>query len=94
MPKVKQLNGSAGQLGGVVELRELTVGQWLALQGDRNEGESEQEASFRLLSQMLHVDGEPIGWDRLSMLGIGEVQPMMEELNAMMGLGEEPTGNA
>ena len=95
MAKVKHLNGTSGlaHLGKVVEVRELTVGQWLALQRDLADAD-EQTKSFRMLANMLYVDDQPIGWDRLAALGLSEIAPAMDALNEMMGGAEGDEGNA
>jgi hypothetical protein len=90
MPKVQKLNGAMGDLGSVVELHELTVGQWLEMQEEML-ALNDQERSFRMLARMVQVDGAPLGWDRLQTLGISDVQQALECLNEIMG-GEE--GNA
>jgi hypothetical protein len=88
MPKVQKLNGTLGNLGKVVELRELTVGQWLAMQkAAPAEPEEGLESTLRLLSQMLYIDGQPVGWERLMGLGMTDMNAAMDQLNKLMGTG-------
>lgn len=89
MTKKVKLNGALGQLGREVELRDLSVGQWLELQRDDY---GENEYSMRLLAMMMHIDGQPIGWDRLLTLGMSDIQPAIGKLNTMLGGGDEGNG--
>ena len=83
MARVKHLNGALGQLGKVVELRELTVGQWLELQKS-GAADNEQEQSLRMLALSLYVDGKPIGWEALMGLGMSVVTPALSAMTELM----------
>jgi len=90
MPQVIALTkGRASKLGKVVEVRELTVEQWMA------RGENAPTDGLNLLADMLYIDGVQVGRDRLMQLGINEVQGAMEALNTILGNDEEDaSGNA
>lgn len=89
MPQVIALTkGRASKLGTVVEVRELTVEQWVA------RGDDAPTDGLSLLADMLYIDGVVVGKDRLNKLGINEVQGAMEALNTILGNDEDTSGNA
>jgi hypothetical protein len=92
MPIVERITkGRAAKLGQVVEVRELTVEQWL-----KRVEEGRESDGISMLADMLYVDGAPIGDERLRQLGFGEIQGPMNAMNRIMGSGEDEDdeGNA
>ena len=88
MPEVIQITtGRASKLGTVVEVREMTVEQWLA----RNENENASNDGISMLADMLYIDGVPVGMERLLKLGFQEIQEPMRILNNL--IGEDKSGN-
>jgi hypothetical protein len=88
MPQVIQITtGRTAKLGKVVEVREMTVEQWLARPEDA------PSDGINLLKDMLYIDGDPIGHDRLMKLGMGEMQGALNVLNEILGQ-EDDSGNA
>ena len=88
MPEVIQITtGRASKLGAVVEVREMTVEQWLA----RNENENASNDGISMLADMLYIDGKPVGMERLLKLGFQEIQEPMRILNKL--IGEDQSGN-
>jgi hypothetical protein len=85
MPIVERITtGRAAKLGKVVEVRELTVEQWLKRVDDGRESDG-----ISMLADMLYVDGVPIGDERLRQLGFGEIQGPMGAMNRIMGSNED-----
>lgn len=87
MRKSIKLNGSAKVFGDNAEVRELTVGEWLAAQTEDKDC-SDSEVSFRMLARMLYVDGQPIGWEKLMGYGLSEVQPALDAMGKFL-IGED-----
>jgi len=88
MPQVIHITkGRTSKLGNVVEVRELTVEQWLAR--DQNAPSD----GIHLLEDMLYIDGEPIGHDRLMKIDMTEMQGALDALNKILG-SEDESGNA
>ena len=89
MPKILKIDAPA--LGADVELREQTVGEWLQsqeqMERERAAGGDDSQAggSMRMLADVLYIDGQKVGWERLKTFGIFEVQPAMSQLNALLG---------
>lgn len=88
MPAIKRLTGRAASLGKVVELREMTVGQWKKHRKSQSDDMNPLDASLTMLGEMLYVDGAPIG-AKLDDIGFGEMQEAMAAMNEMLGIGEE-----
>lgn len=82
MPKVIYIPNCP--LGNVVELRELTVGQWLEVQSTPH---SDNEAGLAFLARMLYIDGEPVGWDRLQGFGMSSVSPLLGKVGEILNSG-------
>lgn len=98
MPAIKKLTGRAAGLGKIVEIREMTVGQWMRFRKENPEKEDATEAdnmqrSLDMLAMMLYVDGAPIGAERLENIGMGEMQDAMQSMNSLMGYSEGDEGN-
>jgi hypothetical protein len=95
MLKVIRLESLDQELGGVVELREPTMDQFLAIQketaGVEDEGGTSQ--SMLYLGRMIHVNGEPLGRERLGSLGMSVVLPLLPLINEMFPQGGDE-GNA
>lgn len=92
MPKV--LTIEAPNLGALVELREQTVGEWLISQEQAATDSSPAQGTMRMLADVLYIDGQRVGWDRLQSMGIFEVQPALSQLNTLLGGREDdPAGN-
>lgn len=72
---------------GVAEVRELTAGDWLALQEDLSGDDSENRRSMQILARSLHINGSPIGWDTLMGVGMSSVGAALEAMNEVMGAG-------
>ena len=88
MPIVERITeGRAAKLGQVVEVRELTVEQWL-----KRVEEGREIDGASLLADMLFIDGVPIGDERLRTLGFSEIQGPLNAMNRIMS-GEDEEGN-
>ena len=79
-------DGPLSKLGTTVDVRSMTVGQFVDMQKLED---SDQASGFRMLSMMLHIDGAPIGWERLCELPMSDVRPALDLVNIAMGSSSE-----
>lgn len=77
-------------LGAVVELRELSVGQWRAVQKQLKD-DDDSAIVLRYMAEMLHIDGVKVGWDALQELGMSEATTLMPLVTAMLSGEQEET---
>ena len=72
-------------LGAVVELRELTMDDFMAVQKETAKQEDGVETSMQYLARILHVDGNPVGREALGRYGMSDVLPLIERMNELFG---------
>ena len=82
-------------LGAVVELRELTMDAFMAVQ-QKNKGipeEDTMETSMNYLAHMLYIDGQPVTRAQLGGYPMTAVMALFTEMNELLGgdtdVGEE-----
>ena len=83
MTRIVTIENSA--LGDKVELRDLTVRQWRAIQKAELD---DDEAGLEMLSYMLYVDGENVGKERLYDMPMFDVLPLLGKVNDFLSHGE------
>lgn len=86
--EMKTIKIENSTLGDNVEVRELTVGQWVRIQ---NLSKDEGTIILNYVAEMLHIDGQPIGWDSLSAMPMSQINQIIPK---MMTLIEREEGNA
>ncbi len=67
-----------------VELKELNMDQFIAVQreiAELDEEKDSHEISLKYLSRMLHVGGQPVGRERLGQMGMSTVLPLVSKVN-------------
>lgn len=86
MPRVREIvSPSLAHLGKRIEVRELTVGEWLEISESLPEDVSDQKRSLHMLAQSLRIDNKPIGWDALLKLGVSDMQDALQSMTDIMG---------
>jgi hypothetical protein len=86
--EMKTIKIEDSTLGNDVEIRELTVGQWVRIQ---NASRDEGTIVLYYMAEMLHVDGQPIGWDGLMAQPMSQINKLIPKV---MTLIEREEGNA
>ena len=85
MIQTRRIPGSP--LGSIVELRELTLGDFMAVQR-KNKGLSEDdtmEASMNYLTHMLYIDGKPVTRPQLDGYPMTAVLSLFKDMNELLG---------
>lgn len=85
MPRHISIENS--HLGTAVELRDITVRQWQAIQRAKLD---DNEVGIVLLADMLYIDGEPAGMDRILDMAMHDVMPLLDKVTSMMSFSGEP----
>lgn len=82
--------GKLSHLGSIVEVRSMTVGQYVESQKDIKKAGDDVSTGLIMLGYMLRIDGNPIGWERLCELDMDDVQPALGLLKKVFVDEPEP----